>query len=305
MIPTTLGELTERWAPARAAERANFQSYLIELCHALGVEPPRPAGSGYEFEYPVTVVSRDGTESVNFIDLYKEGHFVLEAKDQAEGKSSDLLLRKAFGQAQTYARSLPGTPPPYLLVLDVGKTLMVWDRWSGAYGGFQAARRTDLRALASRPEDVAMLRDIWEDPQSRDPQRRAAAVTREIAETLAQLAVKLERQGHEPEAVATFLIRCVFTMFAEDMGLLPETFFQHAIEQVGLKDPPAFERALGALWQAMDQGELFGFQKLLRFNGHFFRHSQTLPLTRQDMTVLLQAAKVHNARSMLTYSNLN
>jgi hypothetical protein len=29
--------LSHRWAGAQAAERANFQSYLIELCDALGV----------------------------------------------------------------------------------------------------------------------------------------------------------------------------------------------------------------------------------------------------------------------------
>ncbi len=67
----TLATLTERWTGAKAAERANAQSYLIELCQALGVEPPRPAGSGYEFEFPVRVVNRDGTETTNFIDLYR------------------------------------------------------------------------------------------------------------------------------------------------------------------------------------------------------------------------------------------
>ncbi|MDQ3522343.1 MAG: hypothetical protein M3434_08415, partial [Gemmatimonadota bacterium] len=77
----TLATLTERWTGAKAAERANAQSYLIELCQALGVEPPRPAGSGYEFEFPVRVVNRDGTETTNFIDLYRAAHFALEAKD--------------------------------------------------------------------------------------------------------------------------------------------------------------------------------------------------------------------------------
>ena len=80
--PLTLELLAGRWNDARSAERANFQSYLIELCEPLGVERPRPAGSGYEFELPVRIVNRDGTEAQNFVGLYKkEGHFVLEAKD--------------------------------------------------------------------------------------------------------------------------------------------------------------------------------------------------------------------------------
>jgi len=96
------------------------------------VEPPRPSGSGYEFEYAVRVVSRDGTETTNFVDLYKAGHFALEAKDEESGRSPDLLLRKAFGQLRSYIGHLPDERPPYVLVLDVAKTLIVWDRWSGA-----------------------------------------------------------------------------------------------------------------------------------------------------------------------------
>ncbi len=137
---SALKGLAEKWAGAKAAERANAQSYLIELCEALGLERPRPAGTGYEFELPIKVIARDGTEAQNFIDLYKERHFLLEAKDADGGKNTDLLLRRAFGQARTYAAHVPGgVAPPYLLVLDVGKTLLVWDRWSGSNVPMDAA----------------------------------------------------------------------------------------------------------------------------------------------------------------------
>lgn len=155
-----LAELAERWAGRPASERANAQLYLIELCDALGVERPDPAGSGYQFEFPIRVVNPDGTESTNYVDLYKQGCFLLEAKDEEPGRSNELLLRKAFGQARSYVSHLPGQIPPYLLVLDVGRTLIVWDRWSGTYGGFNAGRRIDLTTLADRPEDIALLVDI-------------------------------------------------------------------------------------------------------------------------------------------------
>ena len=83
---------------------------MAELCEALGVPRPQPAGSGYEFEHPVKVVSRDGKESTNFIDLFKEGCFVLEAKDMEVGGSDDARLRRAFGQALSYANAVPGNP---------------------------------------------------------------------------------------------------------------------------------------------------------------------------------------------------
>lgn len=282
--------LAERWATAGPGERANYQLYLTELCEALGVERPRPAGSGYQFEQPVAVINRDGTETTNYIDLYKAGHFVLEAKDQKAEKADSALLIRAFGQVRTYAAAVPGDPPPYLMVLDVGKTLLVWDRWSGTYGGFNAAKRIPLATLGQRPDDVALLRAIWENPASQDPHARAAAVTREIARELAELSTALEKNGHTPETVARFLIRCVFTMFAEDIGLLPSAPFTAAIEEIGFRDPKEFQPALEELWRAMDEGGRFGLHRFLRFNGHFFKDREALPLTRAELGVLHRAA---------------
>ncbi len=58
-ITDALRKLAERWVGAQARERANYQLYLGELCTALDIEGPRPAGSGYEYEFPVKVISRD------------------------------------------------------------------------------------------------------------------------------------------------------------------------------------------------------------------------------------------------------
>lgn len=282
-----LAALAERWAAAKAAERANAQSYVIELCHALGIDAPAPAGSGYEFELAIHVVARDGSETTNYVDCYKRGHFALEAKDKDAGGSDDRLLRGAFGQVRNYVGHLPDQLPPCLMVLDVGKTLLVWDRWSGDYGGFGAARRIDLRTLAGRPDDVDLLRDIWTDPAARDPRARAAEVTRDIAAKLGELAASLESRGHPQEEVARFLIRCVFTMFAEDVDLLPAETFRDLLDDVNTADLP---EALEDLWRSMDEGRRFGGRKLARFNGHFFHEVKALPLSGDDHVLLIQAA---------------
>ena len=155
-----LTALAERWAGAKAAERANFQPYLIELCEALGVERPRPAGSGYQFEQPVKVVTRDGVEVANFIDCHRTDFFSIEAKDEEPGKSTEILLRRAFGQLRHYASHAPGGLPPFLIVMDVARTAIVWDRWDGGYGDWQAGRRIDLARLDQRPDDAEFLRAI-------------------------------------------------------------------------------------------------------------------------------------------------
>ena len=168
-----------------------------------------------------------------------------------------------------YARDL-AERPPYIMVLDVGKSLTLWDRWQGTYGGYHLGTRIDLRTLADRPADVALLRDIWNDPGTRDPRRHAQAITVEIAALLGELSRTMEDRGEDAERVARFLIRCVFSMFAEDVKLLPNKAFTRLLDAVMDEPPDRFVEAAEDLWKAMDAGTRFGYDRILRFNGHFF-----------------------------------
>ncbi len=62
----SLPEFIARWKESGAAERANFQSFVNELCDLLGVSRPRPARDDdarneYVFERTVTFHNPDGT----------------------------------------------------------------------------------------------------------------------------------------------------------------------------------------------------------------------------------------------------
>ena len=63
-----------------------------------GVECPHPKGSGYEFELPVRVVSRDGAQNTHFADLFKDGCFLLKTNDETQGKWNDKLMRAAYSK---------------------------------------------------------------------------------------------------------------------------------------------------------------------------------------------------------------
>ena len=91
-----------------------------------------------------------------------------------------------------------------------------------AYVPFPDARshRIKLADLA-HPELRERLRLVWTTPLALDPSKQAAKVTREVAGYLAELA-NFFRESHEPKLVAEFLSRCLFCMFAEDVGLLPK-----------------------------------------------------------------------------------
>src|SRR4051794_35092602 len=81
--------------------------------------------------------------------------------------------------------------------------------------------RIPLNALRE-PEIRDRLKRIWADPLSLDPAQHAAEVTQKVSERLAAIARALENDGHKPETVAGFLMRCLFCMFAEDVELLPK-----------------------------------------------------------------------------------
>lgn len=283
--------LTESWVPTSASERAAFQPWLIAFCEALGVPAPTPPTEHYTFELPVSVIDKDGRESKNFIDCWRTGHFAMEAKATDVADGNDAPLRKAYGQVRNYAAHVKGASPPYLMVVDVPRTLIVWDRWSGEYGGFPAGYRINLATLHERPDDIQLLQDIFTNPAARDPRGRAQAVTKEIAGKLAELSAAFEDRGHDPEKVARFLMRCVFCFFAEDVDLLPRGLFKRTIETARTAGgPERVADVLTSLWRTMDEGGSFGADLVRRFNGHFFRTVDALPLAAEDVTLLIEAA---------------
>jgi len=132
----------DRWRDTGGKERANYQLFLTELCQLLDLPGPEPAGAddsddAYVFERRVDICHPDGTVSRGYIDLYKRGHFVLEAKRVGEKRESsrwDKAMLRAAAQADTYIRALPADEgrPPFLLTCDVGKTIEVYARNRGA-----------------------------------------------------------------------------------------------------------------------------------------------------------------------------
>jgi hypothetical protein len=105
------------WSTAKAAERANFQLYITELCDAIDV--PKPAGTGYEFELPVRVVTADGTTTTKFIDLVTEESIVLEAKDADSGKEQRPAPapRLRAAELRTGRRLTPCCTPLYRIAI--------------------------------------------------------------------------------------------------------------------------------------------------------------------------------------------
>jgi hypothetical protein len=284
----------------------------------------------YVFERRVFQDNGDGTESFGRIDCYKRGCFILEAKQGSEAdraaadKGEDDLdifgqtaktrvargtarrgtpgwakaMVQAKGQAERYAKALPIDHgwPPFLLVADIGYCIEVYADFTGtgkAYAQFPDRARYRIMLEDLRDDDVRdRLRAIWTDPKSLDPTARAARVTRDIADLLATVARRLEKRGYDAETTSGFLMRVLFTMFAEDSKLIPEGSFTQLLKNQR-PHPEHLEHQLSALWAAMDKGEFspaLGVP-LRKFNGYLFKERTALPLDAEELEVLIQAAE--------------
>lgn len=328
----TYPEFEGRWRPTGGAERANYALFLQDLCDLLQVPRPdpttdNPAQDQYVLERAVEF--RDGSKrSTGRIDLYKRGCFILETKqgtdtpdqqqklDRAElglpaekrrkghalrgSVKWEQMMQAARQQALGYVRALPPDEPRplFLLVVDVGYCIDVYANFAGVGDSFvpfpdQTRFRLPLSALADEGTRQ-LLRQLWLEPRELDPSRRAARVTRELAGHLAAVSAQLERAGHPAEVVAQFLMRCLFTMFAEDVGLIPKQSFTGMLRTYSTPELREFlPDALSGLWRVMDTGGYASDLKarLRRFNGKLFHDARALPLSPDQMALLLKAAE--------------
>ncbi len=305
-----------RWQGTTASELSTAQSFVRELCGLLGVDVPHAtAAQDYMFERPVTFSHGNGSSSAGRIDCYRRGHFVLESKKlktsstvASATKGFDDALLRARSQAENYARALPAEEgrPPFLIVVDVGNVIELYAEFtrSGAtYTPFPDPRSHRIALASLLDADVRKrLKAIWTAPESLNPARASARVTRLVAAQLAELAKSLEQSGHRAEHVAAFLTRCLFSMFAEDVELLPKingvSGFLHLL-QTHHEQPATLQQMLRILWADMDRG---GFSaalatQVLRFNGKLFKESSadgySLLLNAEQIALLLRAAQAN------------
>jgi hypothetical protein len=288
------------------------------------------AHNDYVFERRVFQNNGDGSQSFGRIDCYKRDCFILEAKQGSEadraaatrgeddldlfGQTAETRVKRgtarrgtpgwaramvqAKGQAERYARALPSDHgwPPFLLVVDVGYCIEVYADFTGtgrAYAQFPDRARYRIMLDDLHDEAVrARLHAIFTDPKSLDPTARAARVTRDIADLLATVARRIEKRGNNPERTSGFLMRVLFTMFAEDSGLIPPGSFTGLLKSQRAH-PQHLELQLAALWAAMDEGQFapaLGVP-LRKFNGYLFKDRTAIPLDAEELEVLIQAAE--------------
>ena len=264
-----------KWRRSELKERSAAHEHFIDLCRLLGEPTPAdvdPAGEWYCFERG----ARKDTGGDGWADVWKRGCFAWEYK----GQRAD--LDAAFSQLRQYALALEN--PPLLIVSDMAR-FRVRTNWTNCVSEVHEFVLDDLADGAVRDK----LKWAMSDPDRLRPGVTRQMVTEHAAATFAELAQGLRDRGQEAQAVAHFVIRLVFCMFAEDVGLLPDDMFTRMLTHAR-RNPDKFADYASRLFGAMATGGDIDFQAVDWFNGGLFDDDTALPLDREGIETALRAA---------------
>lgn len=281
----------QKWSKAQLSERAASQEHFIDLCHLLGQPTPAEAdstGEDYCFEKHVKVVgaaSKGSKGDAGFVDVWKRGYFAWEYKRKDKHKSLD----EAYRQVYQYRDALDN--PPLTVVCDIS-TIEI-----RAHFNNYPTEKTVIK-LEEIPGRVDLLRRVFTAPETFKPSKTREELTGDLAEVFGDLADKLlERADTVPatlfhghgDPVAHFLMKVMFCLFAEDVGLLPDKLFTKLVNRCML-EPQNFQPFCAELFEKMKKGGWYGNDRVEWFNGGLFDEAPPHALGVTEMPLLTKAA---------------
>jgi type II restriction/modification system DNA methylase subunit YeeA len=276
----TPDDFITKWRAVELKERSASQSHFNDLCRLLDLPDPLtadPKGEWFAFEHGVAKAG--GGEG--WADVWRKDCFGWEYK----GKRKD--LKAALNQLLGYSQSLGS--PPLLIVSDTDR-IEVHTNWNNTVQKTYALALEDLRDAGNRD----LLRACFTDPDRLKPAQTRQDLTEAAAQKFVAIAERLRQRGHDPHAVAHFVNRLVFCMFAEDVHLLPEKIFSQMIDACQGVNAHLFQDNAAILFKAMrEKGGKVGFTPIEWFNGGLFDDDQALPLTYADIDDLKRAAHLN------------
>ena len=273
-------EFITKWRASALTERSASHQHFLDLCDLLGEPKPAdadPSGESYCFERG----ARKDSGGEGWADVWKRHHFAWEYK----GKRAN--LDAAFEQLRQYALALEN--PPLLIVSDMVR-FRIRTNWTNSVSRTHEFNLDDLADAAVRDR----LKWAFSNPERLRPGETRQSLTERVAASFATVAQALRERGHDPHAVAHFVNRLVFCMFADDVGLLPNHMFTRMLEQAQ-RIPKRFVDLVTTLFRGMASGGLVGIEPVDWFNGGLFDEfddDDALPLERSDIDAVLAASRL-------------
>ena len=265
-----------KWSQVDLTERSAAQAHFLDLCELVGHPKPQeadPKGEWFTFERGASKQSGgDG-----WADVWKKDFFGWEYK----GRHKD--LDAAYDQLLEYRADLNN--PPLLVVCDMD-IIRIRTNFNNA------PTRTHQISLDTigQPRSLEILDAVFHAPDKLRPGVTSEVITQKASGHFAEIAESMRKRGLEPQAVAHFLVRVVFCLFAEDVGLLERGLFTRLVTRVG-SDPKKFARHIGDLFSAMATGGDFLLEPIRHFNGSLFDSTTVLELTAVEIAAIGDVAE--------------
>ncbi|MBN1304982.1 MAG: class I SAM-dependent DNA methyltransferase, partial [Anaerolineales bacterium] len=259
-------EFVSKWRGVELKERSFYQEHFLDICSLVGHATPAafdPKGERFTFE---------AGAGRGFADVWKRGFFAWEYK----GDRRD--LEKAYDQLLRYREALEN--PPLLIVADT-HLIRIHTNFTNTVKREYEIALDDLL----KPDKLELLRCAFCEPQRLKAPETPEQVTEQAAKEFGRLAEILRKWGEDPAHSAHFLIRLLFCLFAEDIGLLPKDLFTRLVAQTR-RNSKAFSAQLRQLFAAMATGSWFGIDEIAHFDGGLFDDDFVLEMESDGIEIL-------------------
>ncbi|MBI2301186.1 MAG: class I SAM-dependent DNA methyltransferase [Armatimonadetes bacterium] len=274
MTPT---ELAAKWSRVQLRERQACQEHFLDVCRLVGHPTPAEADpTGEEFCFERGAGRTSGGDG--WADVWKRGHFGWEYKGR------HVNLDAAYRQLLDYREALEN--PPLLVVCDTERFVIHTNFTNTIKKTF------DIRLdCLHHPNNLRTLHAVFHAPDTLKPDRTPDQLTAEVAAAIGELAQRLYQRGVGRHEAAHYLMRLVFCLFAEDIGLLPAGMITDTARHFS-REPAAFNAIIAELFAAMATGGRLGRELIDYFDGGLFDATpSTVELATEDIVALGQVAR--------------
>lgn len=274
-IQESLSTFVARWQDYTGSEKGEAQTFLTELFRAYGTDRVE-AGARLE----------DFISTAGFLDLHWPGVCIIEMK------APHVSVETAREQVKAYweESSTDDTPAARWVVICNFREFEVWE--PGRYPKSPRIRFA-LTELPQRLEALSFLQGEDQVPSFLEHHKELTTRTAAwVAEAYHSMA---DRRAAQSVELQRFVMQSVWTMFAEDLGLLHGSPFQNTIELLR-KDPsrnPAAE--LGFLFRVLNQKGKQNRKGILAgtayVNGELFAQPAEVELNREELDLFAKASE--------------
>ncbi|WP_420632244.1 class I SAM-dependent DNA methyltransferase [Candidatus Leptofilum sp.] len=272
-----------KWSQIQQKETAVSQSHFNDICQLVGHAPPLEHDpSGRDFSFETQTAKPDGAKG--FADVFYRERFIWEYK----GPHKD--LEKAYQQLQLYREALEN--PPLLITSDI-HTIVIHTN----FNNYPILTHTITFDELLHGDGVEKLGWAFFTPERFKPAKTRQNITKATADSLLRVAEEMKKhrdllgdEAYSNEQLAHFLVRLLFALFAEDMGLLPDNLFTQVVRARG-DNYAELRPVLQELFAKMRDGGTFGLWPIRHFNGTLFDDDFVPDIPHDLGRLLLQAAE--------------